>query len=74
MESIGSKRIESPGYGSLAVSVFALTPFNIPNFPDRELVASPGASRTTLMMDIPLSLCGIPIRPITYWRDRKSVV
>ena len=41
---------------TFAVSVFALTPSNIPSFPDRELVTSPGASITTLMMETLFSL------------------
>ena len=45
----------SIGY-SFAVSVFALTPSSMPSFPDRELVASPGASSTTLIMETPRSL------------------
>ena len=51
-------------FQTLEYTAFAVTPSNIPSFPERLLISFCGASIAILMIFTPRSLCGIPILPM----------
>ena len=57
---------------SFAIKVFAVTPESIPSLPVSLLIISDCASITMLIMNIPLSLYGIPILPTIYSPKSES--